>query len=81
MNSTEEQMLNALREGIKATIARPEEACKDDTSELVELLRNYKANHPDAEIYVETKYGIMSQKLSECEIYSPNGQNIMLIWK
>lgn len=77
---TEEQMLNALREGIKATIARPDDESKTDTSELIELLREYKDSHPYAIIYIETKYGIMTQKLSECEICSSNGTDIVFVW-
>lgn len=78
---TEEQMLNALREGIKATIARPDDESQTNTSELIELLREYKDNHPDAEMYIETKYGIMTQTLSKCEIYSSNVTDIVFVWK
>lgn len=77
---TEEQMLNALRQGIKETLTLPKEY-EDEVSKVVEVLRDYKKTNTDAEIYIETKYGTISQKLSECEIYSPNGQNIVFIWK
>lgn len=78
---TEEQMLNALREGIKATIARSDDESQTDTSELIELLRDYKDSHPDAEMYIETKYGIMTQTLSKCEICSSNGTDIVFVWR
>ena len=78
---TEEQMLNAMREGIKATIARLDGESQTDTSELIELLRDYKENHPDAEMYVETKYGIMTQEFSKCEVCSSNGTDIVFVWR
>ena len=78
---TEEQMLNALREGIKATLVNPEEECKENATVIVEMLRDYKGSHPDAEIYVETKYGILTQTFSNCDICSSNGKNIVFVWK
>lgn len=78
---TEEQMINALREGIKATLINPEEECKEDATVIVEMLRDYKERHPDAEIFIETKYGILTQTFSNCDICSSNGENIVFVWK
>lgn len=79
-NVTEEQMLNALRRAIEETF-KIQKGQEDEANHIVSSIRDYISLNPDAEIYLQTKYGTISQKLSKCEVYSPNGQNIMFIWK
>ena len=77
---TEEQMLNALKIGIKETLKIPK-GQKGEADNLVSTLRDYKAINPEAEIFLQTKYGTMSQQLAKCDIYSSNGRDIVFIWK
>lgn len=77
---TEEQMLNALKIGIKETLKIPK-GQKGEADNLVSTLRDYKALNPEAVIFLQTKYGTMSQQLAKCDIYSPNGENITFIFK
>lgn len=77
---TEEQMLNALKRGIRETF-KIQKGNEGEADNIISVMKDYFILNPEAEIYLQTKYGVISQKLSKCEVYSPNGQNIMFIWK
>lgn len=70
----EEQMLNALRRAIEETF-EIQKWQEDEAEHIISTIRDYISLNPDTEIYLQTKYGTISQKLS----YNPNGQNIMFI--